>query len=41
MGHESNWLLGGGESYGQRREVRVLMITATILPEEPISAVQP
>jgi type IVB pilus formation R64 PilN family outer membrane protein len=40
-GHESNWLLGGGKSYGQRREVRVLLIKATLLPEEPVSVLQP
>ena len=40
-GHESNWLLGGGESYGQRREVRVLLIKAVLLPEEPVSVLRP
>ncbi len=40
-GHEKNWLLGGGKSYGQRREVRVLLIKATLMPEEPVSVLQP
>ncbi len=41
VGHESNWLLGGGEAYGQRREIRVLMITASLLPEEPVNVLRP
>lgn len=41
VGHESNWLLGGGEAYGQRREIRVLLITATLLPEDPVNVLRP
>jgi type IVB pilus formation R64 PilN family outer membrane protein len=40
-GAASNWLLGGGEKYGQSREIRVLMITASVLPEEPVNVVKP
>lgn len=41
IGHEANWLLGGGEAFGQRREVRVLLITARVLPEEPLNVLSP
>jgi type IVB pilus formation R64 PilN family outer membrane protein len=40
-GSPMNWLLGGGESFGQGREIRVLMITASVLPEEPVNVVSP
>lgn len=40
-GHPSNWLLGGGEGFSQGREIRVLMITARILPEEPVNVIRP
>ena len=40
-GHPANWLLGGGEAYGQGREIRVLLITAQVMPEEPVSVLQP
>lgn len=33
--------LGGGETFAKGREIRVLLITATVLPEEPVSVVQP
>jgi type IVB pilus formation R64 PilN family outer membrane protein len=40
-GHPGNWLLGGGETYGQGRAIRVLMITANVLPEDPINVAKP
>jgi type IVB pilus formation R64 PilN family outer membrane protein len=40
-GTPSNWLLGGGENFGQGREIRVLLITASVLPEEPVNVVNP
>ena len=40
-GNPSNWLLGGGENFGNAREIRVLLITAHILPEEPVDVVRP
>jgi len=40
-GNPSNWLMGGGEKFGQGREIRVLMLTANVLPEEPINVVHP
>lgn len=40
-GHPANWLLGGGENYGQGREIRVLLITAQVMPEEPVTVLQP
>lgn len=40
-GHPSNWLLGGGEAYGQGRQMRVLLITAQVMPEEPVTVLQP
>lgn len=41
IGNPSNWLLGGGEKFGQGREIRVLMITARILPEDPVNVIRP
>lgn len=41
VGHPSNWLLGGGEDFSRGREIRVLMITANLLPEEPVSVISP
>ncbi len=41
VGNPSNWLLGGGENFGRGREIRVLMITANLLPEEPVSVISP
>src|SRR5690606_11380450 len=41
IGRPENWLLGGGESFGQGREIRVLMINARLLPEEPVNVVRP
>lgn len=40
-GHPDNWLLGGGQRFGQGREIRVLMITARILPEDSINVIRP
>jgi type IVB pilus formation R64 PilN family outer membrane protein len=40
-GTPSNWLLGGGENFSQGREIRVLLITASVLPEEPVNVVRP
>lgn len=40
IGNPSNFLLGGGETYGQGREIRVLLITATLLPEDPVNVVR-
>lgn len=40
IGDESFWFLGGGESYSKRREVRVLLLTAHLLPEDPITTLQ-
>lgn len=39
-GNPANWLLGGGEQFGHGREIRVLLITANVLPEDPINVVQ-
>lgn len=36
-----NIALGGSQNYGRGREVRVLLITARVLPEEPIQVIQP
>lgn len=41
VGHPSNWLLGGGEKFGRGREIRVLLLTANILPEDPVSIISP
>ncbi|MDB5478616.1 MAG: hypothetical protein JWM96_1111 [Alphaproteobacteria bacterium] len=41
LGSPKFWGLGGGESYAQGREIRVLLITANLLPEEPVSVVRP
>lgn len=41
VGHPSNWILGGGEDFDRGREIRVLMVTANLLPEEPVSVVSP
>lgn len=40
-GHPGNWLLGGGESFEQGREIRVLLITANVLPEDPVNIIRP
>lgn len=41
VGHPANWLMGGGEKYGNGREIRILLITAQVMPEEPLSVLQP
>ena len=40
-GHPWNILLGGRQAFNRGREVRVLLITARVLPEEPMQVVQP
>ncbi len=41
VGRPDNWLLGGGERFSQGREVRVLLIHARLLPEEPVNVIRP
>lgn len=41
VGHPSNWLMGGGESFERGREIRVLLITAEIMPEDPVNVIRP
>lgn len=40
VGSADNWLLGGGANYGQRREIRVLLLRAVLLPEDPVSIIR-
>jgi type IVB pilus formation R64 PilN family outer membrane protein len=41
VGNPNNWWLGGGENFGGGREIRVLLITARLLPEEPLNVIKP
>lgn len=41
VGAAWNMLMGGAQTYGKGREMRVLLIRAVVLPEEPIDVVKP
>ena len=40
-GIPENWVTGGGKAFGQGRELRVLMLTAEVKPEEPVEVISP
>jgi type IVB pilus formation R64 PilN family outer membrane protein len=41
VGNPNFFALGGGETFEKAREIRVLLLTAHILPEEPINVIRP
>lgn len=41
VGKPTFWGLGGGSRFGQGREIRVLLITAKVMPEDPVNIIQP